>query len=159
MSTEQNSRWANLGRAATELVCGPREAKADSRSSIVDVVTDLHHYADCVGVSWDDVMRISGDHFAAEHREGCCTTSQRRHKWICAECGSDRVTSDAIAKYDENSQDWVIVELLENEYCLACEHETSLHEIDIDDAQENDRCRVCGKIVPGCCGECGCDAD
>lgn len=44
-----------------------------------------------------------------------------KQKPVCAECGSDDVTLDAVARWDEEKQDWALSSTFDDAYCGACE--------------------------------------
>jgi hypothetical protein len=55
--------------------------------------------------------------------------SRQTFKPICSRCGSDNVTSDAIARWNVERQAWEIAALLDNSDCEVCGDETSLVDI------------------------------
>lgn len=51
---------------------------------------------------------------------------------VCGECGSERVVIDAWAVWDVDKQDWVLDDILDNEYCRDCECETRIEAEEIE---------------------------
>lgn len=47
---------------------------------------------------------------------------------VCKYCGSYDVRRDAWAAWDYDSQQWVLEETFDNEYCKDCEGETCIEE-------------------------------
>lgn len=41
--------------------------------------------------------------------------------WYCRECGSTNITHDALAMWDEEAEDFIVVEVLPGDYCGDCE--------------------------------------
>lgn len=48
--------------------------------------------------------------------------------YVCAVCGSDDVTTDALARWSVDAQDWILSALLQNTDCEACGGQTRLIE-------------------------------
>ena len=57
-----------LAYAEAALDCASEEM-ADEQDRIIDLMTNLLHYAESKGISLDDVLRLSRDHFVAEQKE------------------------------------------------------------------------------------------
>jgi hypothetical protein len=58
--------------------------------------------------------------------------SQQSLKPIFSRCGSDKVTSDAIARWNVGRQAWEIAALLDNSDCEVCEDDTRLIDVKLD---------------------------
>lgn len=54
-------------------------------------------------------------------------------KKVCANCGSDNVVTDAWVSWDIDSQQWVIDDIFDNDYCKSCEGETTIQDEEIED--------------------------
>lgn len=42
---------------------------------------------------------------------------------FCPKCGSDEITSDAVARWDEEKQAWVLTETFDDKFCSNCDYE------------------------------------
>jgi hypothetical protein len=51
-------------------------------------------------------------------------------KKVCKRCGSTDIRKDAWAIWDENSGEWILGEIFDNEFCEACEGETTIIDIE-----------------------------
>ena len=49
-----------------------------------------------------------------------------KYKYICPICGGDNVVSDAWASWDVESQQWVLENTFDQEFCNDCETEVNL---------------------------------
>ena len=50
----------------------------------------------------------------------------RPFTFICSNCGSDQVVSDAWAEWSIETQQWELGEVFDHTFCLACETECGL---------------------------------
>lgn len=57
-----------------------------------------------------------------------------RITFVCEICGSKLVTRDAWAEWDEQQQDWVLGAAYDDTFCHACQRETNLEEITLDES-------------------------
>lgn len=55
----------------------------------------------------------------------------KRFDMHCNACDSTAVTQDAWAVWDENKQDWVLVDYYDTYYCIDCEQVTDIYEEEI----------------------------
>jgi len=55
---------------------------------------------------------------------------------VCGTCGSDEVTKDAWAVWDENEQDWVLDNVFDYEYCMNCEGDSNIIDVEILEEDE-----------------------
>jgi len=46
--------------------------------------------------------------------------------YVCNECGSTDVCTDATAYWDVAAQDWVLAGVMDQEWCAACDGEAKL---------------------------------
>lgn len=46
-------------------------------------------------------------------------------KYVCTECGSEDVVSDAWASWDIETQQWVLEDTFDMSYCRSCESESN----------------------------------
>jgi hypothetical protein len=53
-------------------------------------------------------------------------------KFVCRQCGSDRVENDAWAEWDIETQAWVLAAQCDADFCEDCEEEVKLEEIAAD---------------------------
>ena len=58
-------------------------------------------------------------------------TAPRRIEIVCSTCGGSSVTRDAWAKWDAETQDWVLGAAFDYAYCHDCDEETRLDEVEI----------------------------
>lgn len=57
--------------------------------------------------------------------------SGTRVGYVCANCGSSNVTSDAIAKWDSAKQQWTVAGHYDSSECRRCQCETHLVEVEL----------------------------
>lgn len=50
---------------------------------------------------------------------------------VCETCGSERVTRDAWAEWDVDTQDWVLASVYDYAFCHDCEEDARLEEVAI----------------------------
>ena len=50
---------------------------------------------------------------------------------VCEACGSERVTRDAWAEWDVDTQDWVLASVYDYAFCHDCEEDARLKEVAI----------------------------
>lgn len=50
---------------------------------------------------------------------------------VCKHCGSTGVRVDAWAIWDEDAQEWVLDNVFDYEYCVACEGDTTIKDVDV----------------------------
>lgn len=55
-------------------------------------------------------------------------------KKVCSHCGSEDVRKDAWAKWDEDKQEWVLAEFFDNDFCVVCDGETTIEDVEIPDS-------------------------
>lgn len=60
----------------------------------------------------------------------------KRYKYVCSHCGSDDVTSDALAQWDEAKQEWALIDTLDNTDCNQCEGPANLKTVIINDTSK-----------------------
>jgi len=53
-----------------------------------------------------------------------CSPAASRVKPVCDDCGSDNVTKDAVAAWDEPEQAWVLLSTYDSTTCQDCERES-----------------------------------
>lgn len=63
--------------------------------------------------------------------------TETKIKIVCETCGSDVVTRDAWAAWDEDLQDWVLGAVFDYAYYHKCEEETNLDEVPLELGQVN----------------------
>ena len=69
----KETRCARAGRALKAYTAqggGPRYAEEDAETRLTDLVSDLRHLADKLGVEWESVARMSEAHHWAETEGG-----------------------------------------------------------------------------------------
>lgn len=65
-------------------------------------------------------------------------SDDRKYKWVCSECGSDEVSSDATVRWDYAAQDWAVSGVHDGEFCDVCDEEVRLEQkFDKEIANEN----------------------
>ncbi len=55
-----------------------------------------------------------------------------RIKKVCTNCGSDQVSVDATARWNIETQDWEITDIMDGEFCDDCDCETHFKDAEID---------------------------
>ena len=56
---------------------------------------------------------------------------RKRVTYLCKQCGSTNVISDARAEWDVRTQKWVVVGHYDSAECLDCEKEQDLVEVEL----------------------------
>lgn len=57
---------------------------------------------------------------------------------VCSTCGSDLVVCDAWAAWDEESQEWVLDDVFQYEFCIACQCDTTIKDVPAEVTEEDE---------------------
>jgi len=60
------------------------------------------------------------------------TGPNKRIAFICQSCGSSDITSDAIAEWNGERQQWIVVGHYDAATCQRCDTDTRLIEVELD---------------------------
>lgn len=55
----------------------------------------------------------------------------KRIKIVCSTCKGSNVQRDATAAWDEETQEWELCGVMDQGYCIDCDCETNLEEVEI----------------------------
>ena len=60
----------------------------------------------------------------------------------CSTCGGENILVDAYVEWNKTKQEYVIQNIFDYAYCVDCDGETTICEVEIEHNQENDRNEV-----------------
>lgn len=112
----------------------------------------IREIAETIGAKIHSETMICRDCQALVDPQGFCNACGHMVDVPCKACGVE-------TKYDLLDAHWDCPRCAQNMEQAGARLETAIIEAqgEYDAYACHDRCRVCGKVVPGCAGECGCD--
>ena len=107
------------------------------RESITDIVREYlstrygysHDFPnETVRRHWLDLLSAYGRYAAGASFDALCVAFRigppaPHWKPFCRYCGSDRLTRDAVAEWDDAAQDWTLIHVHNDDTCNACHRE------------------------------------